>query len=123
MELLLPTEGNMNDDRLALEFENTQASVAMELETPQSMSVPTAQKRKLQDPEKDLINVLTKHLQPPEQNTDSMFLQSQISYMANNNKMGWQVKLLQFIRLYNHPTTNLSNICFQQKIIQTFLHK
>lgn len=78
MELVLPNEGNMNDDRLALELENTQAGVAMELETPQSMTVPTAQKRKLQDPEKDLINVLTKQLQPPEQNAGSMFLQSLI---------------------------------------------
>lgn len=62
MELLLPTEGNMNDDGLALEHENTQASVAMELETPQSMAAPTAQKQKLQDPEKDgkrLQNITT----------------------------------------------------------------
>lgn len=42
----------MNDDRPALELENTQAGVAMELETPQSMTAPTTQKRKLQDPEK-----------------------------------------------------------------------
>lgn len=104
---LRPTEGNMND---ALELENTQADVdvAIEPETPRLMAAPTARKRKLQDPfEKDLITVLSKNLQPTEQNADSMFLQSLMPYMktlTDDNKLDFQIKTLQLIRSYNRPT-------------------
>lgn len=58
------------------------------------MAAPTERKRKLQNPfEKDLINFPSKNLQPPEQNTDSIFLQSLILYMTaltNDNKIDFQ---------------------------------
>lgn len=57
--------------------------VAMEPETSWPLAAPTSRKRKLQDPfEKDFINFPSQNLQPPEQNTDSMFLLSLILYMT-----------------------------------------